>query len=46
MQFLLFKSGSNSFLEPTSTEQQGLSFLLKETTGPLMTIQRIQFRHV
>ena len=29
----IVKSRSNLFLEPTSTKQQGLSFLLKETTG-------------
>ena len=33
---LLFKSRSNLDLEPTSTEQWGQSFLLKETVGTLM----------
>ena len=31
--FCLCKSRSNPFLEPTSTKQLELSFLLKETTG-------------
>ena len=29
----IVKSRSNPFLEPTSTKQEGYSFLLKETTG-------------
>ena len=29
----IVNSRSNPFLEPTSTKQQGKSFLLKETTG-------------
>ena len=31
--FCLCRSRSNPFLEPTSTKQLELSFLLKETTG-------------